>query len=110
MHIPFDKFTDEKAEELVELLVGKKDIIFLCMHCKEPALSCAAKYARMRAKYIEKNRTTKQRILILLGGMSRIMTAWFCSGTAGGIIEGYDKSMWKIQTNVGLIHVLSQRN
>jgi len=110
MHIPFDKFTDEKAMELVKLLIEKKDIVFLCMHSKQPASLCASQYARMRAKYMETNRTPKQRVLILFEGMSRIMTAWFCSGTAGAIIEGYDKSMWKIQTNIGLIHTLSPRN
>merc|ERR1719221_1878747 len=93
MHIPIDSFTEEKAEELVKLLLEKRDIVFLCMHSKQQAPLCASRYARMRAKYLETNRASKQRVLILMGGMSRIMTAWVCSGTAGGIIEGYDKNI-----------------
>merc|ERR1719193_466242 len=75
MNVPFDKFTEEKAEELVILLVEKRYIVFLCMHSKQPALFCASLYARIRAKYLETNRASEQRVLILLGGMSRIMTA-----------------------------------
>merc|ERR1719494_793953 len=55
MNIPYDKFTEEKAEELVEVLQDKKDIVFLCMYSKQPAPSCAIRYARMRAKYIKKH-------------------------------------------------------
>merc|ERR1719494_704165 len=110
MHVPFDSFTEEKVEELVKLLIEKRHIVFLCMHSKQPASSCALRYARMRAKYLETNRASKQRVLILLGGMSRILTALFCAGTAGGIIEGYDKNMWKIERSSGLVHIHSPKN
>ena len=109
MHIPYDKFTEQKAEELVKLLVGKKDIVFLCMYSKTLAPECASKYARTRLKYIEDQFVENQNVLVLLGGMSIIMTVWFCAGTAGGLIVGYDENMWKIETSIGLIHIYTIR-
>merc|ERR1719474_683140 len=60
MHIPFDKFTEEKAEELVKLLIEKESVVFLCMYSKQPGPSCASDYARMRVKYVEDNAVQKQ--------------------------------------------------
>merc|ERR1719285_1244756 len=55
IHIPFDKFTEEKAEELVKRLADKQDIVFLSIYSKQKASSCASQYAWMRVKHIENN-------------------------------------------------------
>merc|ERR1719403_282471 len=105
MHIPFDKFNEEKAEELVKVLVEREAVVFLCMWSKQPGPSCASDYARVRVKFIENNEVEKQRVLVLSGGMNAVMKEWCSSETAGAWIEGYDESMWKKDTNIGLIHV-----
>merc|ERR1719233_1065583 len=104
MHIPFDKFTEEKAEELVKFLAEKEAVVFLCMWSKQPGPSCASDYARMRVKHIENNAVEKQRVLVLSGGMNAVMKEWLCSGTAGALIEAYEESKWKKDKNIGLIH------
>merc|ERR550534_1531239 len=105
MHIPFDKFTEEKATELVELLMEKQYVVFLCMYSKQPGPSCASDYARMRVKYHEKEVLDQQRVLVLSGGMNGVMKEWLCSEKPEGLIEEYDERMWKMQTDIGLIHI-----